>query len=92
MDRLLIGGGMAFTFYKAQGKEIGGSLVEDDRVAKQPQPPVALGAGEDVHRELPLDHGAQFTFRRSGSAARRLLAASIVYLPSLFALMIVPRG
>ena len=23
---------MAFTFYKAQGKEIGGSLVEDDRV------------------------------------------------------------
>jgi phosphoglycerate kinase len=32
VDRLLIGGGMAFTFYKAQGKEIGGSLVEDDRV------------------------------------------------------------
>ncbi|HET7292944.1 MAG TPA: phosphoglycerate kinase [Vicinamibacteria bacterium] len=32
VDKLLIGGGMAFTFYKAQGKEIGGSLVEDDRV------------------------------------------------------------
>jgi phosphoglycerate kinase len=32
VDRLLIGGGMAFTFYKAQGKEIGGSLVEADRV------------------------------------------------------------
>jgi phosphoglycerate kinase len=27
-----IGGGMAFTFYKAQGKEIGGSLAENDRV------------------------------------------------------------
>lgn len=32
VDRLVIGGGMAFTFYKAQGKEIGRSLVEDDRV------------------------------------------------------------
>jgi phosphoglycerate kinase len=32
VDSLLIGGGMAFTFYRAQGKEVGRSLVEDDRV------------------------------------------------------------
>jgi phosphoglycerate kinase len=32
VDRLMIGGGMAFTFYKAEGKEIGRSLVEDDRI------------------------------------------------------------
>ena len=32
VDTLLIGGGMAFTFFKAQGKEIGGSLVENDRL------------------------------------------------------------
>jgi phosphoglycerate kinase len=32
VDTLVIGGGMAFTFYKAQGKQIGGSLVEEDRV------------------------------------------------------------
>ena len=32
MDKLLIGGGMTFTFYKAQGLEVGKSLVEDDRV------------------------------------------------------------
>jgi len=32
VDTLLIGGGMAFTFYKAKGKETGGSLVEDDRI------------------------------------------------------------
>jgi phosphoglycerate kinase len=31
-DYLLIGGGMIFTFYKAQGKEIGQSLLEEDRV------------------------------------------------------------
>jgi phosphoglycerate kinase len=32
VDSLLIGGAMAFTFYRAQGKETGRSLVEDDRV------------------------------------------------------------
>jgi phosphoglycerate kinase len=32
VDTLLIGGGMTFTFFRAQAKEIGGSLVEDDRV------------------------------------------------------------
>jgi phosphoglycerate kinase len=32
VDTLVVGGGMAFTFYKAQGKQIGGSLVEEDRV------------------------------------------------------------
>lgn len=31
-DALLIGGGMVFTFYKAQGKEIGKSLLEEDRL------------------------------------------------------------
>jgi phosphoglycerate kinase len=31
-DYLLIGGGMIFTFYKAQGKEIGKSLLEEDRL------------------------------------------------------------
>ncbi len=32
VDTLIVGGGMAYTFYKAQGKEIGGSLVENDRL------------------------------------------------------------
>ena len=31
-DRVLIGGGMMFTFLKAEGKEIGKSLVEDDKI------------------------------------------------------------
>jgi phosphoglycerate kinase len=33
VDVLLIGGGMMFTFYKAQGLEIGNSLLEADKVA-----------------------------------------------------------
>jgi len=31
-DRLLIGGGMAFTFLKAQGHEVGSSLLEEDQI------------------------------------------------------------
>jgi len=30
VDKMIIGGGMAFTFLKAQGYEVGNSLVEDD--------------------------------------------------------------
>ncbi|AXY25166.1 phosphoglycerate kinase [Suicoccus acidiformans] len=50
-DKVLIGGGMAYTFLKAQGKEIGNSLVEDDRleVAKK----VMEEAGNKL--ELPVD-------------------------------------
>ena len=32
VDRLLVGGAMMFTFLKAQGKPVGRSLVEDDRL------------------------------------------------------------
>ncbi len=32
VDTLLIGGGMAYTFYKAQGYEIGDSLLEEDKI------------------------------------------------------------
>ena len=38
-DRLLIGGGMVFTFLKAQGHEVGNSLLEEDQL--------------DICRELP---------------------------------------
>ena len=33
VDILIIGGGMAFTFFKAQGKEIGKSLLEEEKLA-----------------------------------------------------------
>jgi phosphoglycerate kinase len=53
-DALLIGGGMAYTFYKAMGLEIGGSLLEKSRIE------VAEGLleradEEDVRLLLPLD-------------------------------------
>jgi phosphoglycerate kinase len=51
LERLLIGGGMANTFFKAQGLEVGDSLVEDDSldVAKEI---LARSGGKMV---LPLD-------------------------------------
>ena len=39
-----------------------------------------------------LYYGLQFVVRRSNPAARRLLTASIIYLPALFLLMLVARG
>ena len=39
-----------------------------------------------------LYYGMQFVLNKSGAAAGRLLVASIIYLPSLFVLIIVPRG
>jgi len=39
-----------------------------------------------------LCYAAQFVVRRSNSAARRLLAASIIYLPTLFVIMVLARG
>ncbi|MDJ0461742.1 phosphoglycerate kinase [Streptomyces sp. H27-C3] len=33
-DRILIGGGMAYTFLKAQGHEVGSSLLQEDQVPK----------------------------------------------------------
>ena len=50
-DKVLIGGGMTYTFYKAQGIEIGNSLVEEDKldVAKE------LLAKADGKLILPVD-------------------------------------
>lgn len=32
VDKIIIGGGMAFTFFKAMGMEVGTSLCEDDQI------------------------------------------------------------
>ncbi|OEF97850.1 phosphoglycerate kinase [Desulfuribacillus alkaliarsenatis] len=54
VDKLIIGGGMANTFLKAQGYEIGKSLVEDDRVpiAKDL---IAKAKEKNVELLLPID-------------------------------------
>jgi phosphoglycerate kinase len=51
VDRLLIGGGMANTFFKAQGLEVGDSLVENDKL-DMARGLMDKGAGKIV---LPVD-------------------------------------
>jgi phosphoglycerate kinase len=55
VDVLLVGGGMAYTFLKAQGMEIGGSLLEADKldVAREV---LAAARAKGVTFVLPMDH------------------------------------
>lgn len=54
VDKLLIGGGMAFTFLKAQGFEVGDSLLEIDRIDEVKQ--LMITAKEkNVEIVLPVD-------------------------------------
>ncbi|MGE5436236.1 MAG: phosphoglycerate kinase [Syntrophothermus sp.] len=54
VDTLIIGGGMAFTFYKAQGKEIGKSILEEEKIdlAKEVLEKVK---GSKINFLLPVD-------------------------------------
>jgi phosphoglycerate kinase len=55
LDRLIVGGAMAYTFFKAQGKPVGKSLVEDD---KQPEARdiIARAKTSGLTLLLPVDH------------------------------------
>lgn len=54
IDHLIIGGGMAFTFIKAQGGNIGNSLVENDKQALALQI-LKLAEEKAVEIHLPVD-------------------------------------
>ncbi|HKL95285.1 MAG TPA: phosphoglycerate kinase [Haploplasma sp.] len=60
-DKVLIGGGMAFTFYKAMGYEIGKSLLEEDRVElakellKEANGKIVLGSDVVTAKEFNID-------------------------------------
>jgi phosphoglycerate kinase len=55
VDSLIIGGGMAYTFLKAQGQQIGKSLLETDKINLARQ---LLQQAKDRHVKilLPIDH------------------------------------
>jgi phosphoglycerate kinase len=55
VDALIIGGGMAYTFLKAQGHEVGKSLVEEDKVDLARQL-LHEGRVKKVKFLLPVDH------------------------------------
>jgi phosphoglycerate kinase len=55
VDKLLIGGAMAYTFFKAQGFTIGKSLVEDDMLSQALEIEQSANAA-GVELLLPTDH------------------------------------
>jgi phosphoglycerate kinase len=59
VDALLVGGGMAYTFFRAQGLATGKSLVEEDKVAMAKE---LLAKGKGKIR-LPTDHVVAAAFR-----------------------------
>src|SRR5690606_664565 len=54
IDHLIIGGGMAFTFIKAQGGQIGSSLVEEDKMDLAMEI-IAKCKSKNVALHLPVD-------------------------------------
>jgi phosphoglycerate kinase len=55
VDRLIIGGAMAYTFFKARGVPVGRSLVEDDKLDAARA--IEAGAAKrHVPLDLPVDH------------------------------------
>jgi len=54
VDTLLIGGGMAFTFLKAMGLEIGNSLLEEDRIEVAANL-IQRAKDEGINLVLPID-------------------------------------
>ncbi|MCI6857716.1 MAG: phosphoglycerate kinase, partial [Eubacterium sp.] len=54
VDTLIIGGGMAYTFAKAQGKEVGTSLLEEDYI-EYAKEMIEKAAAKGVNLLLPVD-------------------------------------
>jgi len=55
VDKLIIGGGMAYTFLKARGIAVGKSLVEDDQI-ETAKKVLDAAAARKVTLLLPIDH------------------------------------
>lgn len=71
VDKVLIGGGMAFTFLKALGHDVGNSLVEDDLIAEAHKI-MEEAKRLDVKFYLPVDVVAAEKF--SADAANRMVS------------------
>ncbi len=88
VDHLLIGGAMAYTFFKALGLPVGTSLVEDDKLAEALRI-VEAAQARGVELTLPVDHVVADTF--DASAATAILQVSDHELGSRMGLDIGPE-
>lgn len=72
VDHLIIGGGMAFTFIKARGGEIGSSLVEEDKLelARKVE---EKAKQHGVHLHLPTDSVTADSFSEHAATSSELI-------------------
>ena len=68
VDTILIGGGMAYTFLKSQGVEIGQSLVENDRIAMAAEI-LDKARNRGIKFLLPTDHLVAEKFSADSAAS-----------------------
>ena len=73
VDELLIGGGMAYTFFKAKGYEIGKSICEDDKVELAKEL-MEKAANKGVKLLLPIDNVVATEF--SNDAESKVVASN----------------
>ena len=75
VDQLLIGGGMSYTFFRAMGRQVGKSLVEEDRIAMAGEILEKAGGAHGKLR-LPVDCVAADSF--SNDARTRVVSADAI--------------
>ena len=78
VDRIVIGGGMTYTFLKAQGLEIGNSLLEEDKLETARE--VMAQGGEKI--VLPVDFLVSDYFDLKGRKVGQLKEVAFDAIPS----------
>jgi phosphoglycerate kinase len=68
VDRLLIGGAMAYTFFKAIGMPVGRSRVEDDKLSEA-RAIMGQAKARGVQLQLPVDHVVADTIDAAATTA-----------------------
>jgi 3-phosphoglycerate kinase len=74
VDRILIGGAMAFTFLKAKGQAIGDSLCEDDFIDKADE---LLKRAEDIGHEIVLQVDAVIAQQVKAGVVNKIVSGDI---------------
>ncbi len=88
VDALLIGGGMAYTFLKARGQEVGKSLLEPDKIEDARQM-LRRAEEREMRLLLPVDHVA--AREASANAKAQVIAPGQPIPADMMALDIGPR-
>ena len=88
VDVLIIGGGMAYTFLKAEGQQIGKSLVEEDKIQLAKEL-LHQAKAHKVKFLLPTDH--VIADRVEANALAKIVGAGQAIPPNMIALDIGPQ-